>query len=337
MADWIEGGKHLYLCARLFEFNDILDLSWLDKIYEKAKQADDVVTIVQVIGAVSARYSPTNTELIQRLFIPAIEELTRLHESRWVNVLWYRNNCGELLGSLSNDEYDVIFVNLLYLDSIDYHTEDVLKHIAKKSPEKVIEFLGKRIERKSSLGIGSQYEDIPYEFHELAAPLSLIPEQAVNIVSGWYDGKYGLFIYSGGKILSNIFPDFPKTFEKCLLDLVSTSDKNKLDIVLAILRNYTGEPFLHDVCRQIVTVLPEDSKLLNEIEVILDTTGVVSGEDGFSKAYQRKIQEIDSWLQDEDEKVRKFAKRYINTLTKQIAAENRRAAEEFELRKHLYN
>lgn len=105
---------------------------------------------------------------------------------------------------------------------------------------------------------------------------------------------------------------------------------------MAILRNYDGNPIIHNVCKELVKVLPDDSDLENELNVILQTTGVVSGEYGFVEAYKLKIEEIQPWLQDENTKVKEFTQKYIADLEKLIEYEKKRADEDIILRKHQY-
>ena len=185
------------------------------------------------------------------------------------------------------------------------------------------------------------YESFPYGFHALAEPLSKIPDQAVDTVLGIYDENYGMFIYQGAQFLKNIFPDFPKPFEHKLIQLAQTGDEKNLLFVMAVLRNYEGQEFLHEVCKELVKVLPDtespDSEsLLSEIYIILLSTGIVSGAYGFVEAYQSKIKEVQSWLSDPNEKIQKFAQNYISGLEKRIEAEKQRADEDIMLRKHRY-
>ena len=105
---------------------------------------------------------------------------------------------------------------------------------------------------------------------------------------------------------------------------------------MAILRNYDGNPIIHNVCKEIVKILPDGSNLTNELSIILQSTGVVSGEYGFVEAYKRKIVEIQPWLQDEGPRVKEFAQNYIANLEKFIEYEQKRADEEIILRKHRY-
>jgi hypothetical protein len=76
---------------------------------------------------------------------------------------------------------------------------------------------------------------------------------------------------------------------------------------------------------------------VSDIERALEATGVVSGEFGFVSAYQEKRRAIEPWLEDKRRRVRKFAERYIRSLDRAIAAEQRRAETDLELRKHQFD
>lgn len=167
-------------------------------------------------------------------------------------------------------------------------------------------------------------------------PLAKIPEKAVDAVIKWYDGNYGLFIFRGGKFLSNIFPNFTDSFEKKLVELVKSGDSKKVSVVLAVLRNYEGNPFIHRVCKELIKVFPGDSLELREVAGILESTGVVSGEYGFVEAFERKKEEMKDWLNDQDERIRAFAGNYLAELDKRIEWQRQRADEDIALRKFKY-
>ena len=93
---------------------------------------------------------------------------------------------------------------------------------------------------------------------------------------------------------------------------------------------------MHDVCKEIVNAIPEDDIRLGEIEIVLESTGVISGQFGFVEAYQQKKEEVSPWLDDARPKVRKFAERYQRTLDRTIAAEQRRSEADYELRRRQW-
>jgi hypothetical protein len=142
-----------------------------------------------------------------------------------------------------------------------------------------------------------------------------------------------LFQFRGGKALNNAFPEFSAELEAKLIGIVREGTEEALDFVLQILRTYKGETFLHEVCKEVVNSISENDDRLGEVEVILESTGVVSGQFGFVEAYQRKKVEVEPWLRDCRPKVRAFAESYRRSLDRAIAAEQRRSEADYELRR----
>ena len=145
-----------------------------------------------------------------------------------------------------------------------------------------------------------------------------------------------MFIYRGAKLIKNIFPQFHQDLEKALIEVLQKDTRDDILFVIAILRNYEGEPFLHGVCKELVNTIPEDDVFKSEIRIILQNTGVIHGSLGFAEAFERKIGEIEYWLKDPNVKIRSFAEQYIQILKDRIEAENKRIEEDDILRKHQY-
>jgi hypothetical protein len=270
---------------------------------------------------------------VDRFFLPGLAALTERSNADWIFDFWYRRETRILIGELDPTGIEEVLRNLMNLKKIDYHAEEILYLLAKREPQKVLNFLCQRLAREEETRL---FDAVPFEFHKLNQPLSKIPREAVSTVRATYDGNYGMFIYHGARLLHLIFPDFPEVFEAELLRALTTKDIADIEFVLAILRNYEGQPFVHRVCKEIIRILPHDSALRTEVAVVLETTGVVSGEFGFAEAYEQKKKEVQSWLDDPDEKIQNFAKWYIGTLEKMSTAERKGAEEEIALRKHKY-
>lgn len=341
MLAWINSGQHLASIARVFEFRKDLDVELLQEILQKAKQEKDkkeiaIPALRQIIAAIAANYEENRKPLINSVFLDAVRTLTELNDAGGLLNIWFRKEVAKIVADMEAPVFEAVLENLGSAKRIDYQAEQILTCIAERMPEKVLDFFGKRLASKEEENFGSGYDAVPFEFHTLQQPLSRIPEQAVDIVSGWYDGEYGLFIYRGAKLLSNIFPDFPDQFKNKLLRLVRSGNREKQMAVMAILRNYEGSPTTHEVCKELVKSFDANSRELDEVSVILESTGVVHGEYGFVEAYQRKQEEITPWLSDSDERVRTFAQQYITRLSAQIDWAKKRADEEIELRKFKY-
>lgn len=333
---WCDEGKYLLSLARFFEFSLEMNEKLLKKILDKAIASNDLNTLNQIIFSVSAQYSEENKHMIKKLLVPALEKLTAHKNSGWIFGFWFRKQRADILADMQVTECKAILDNLFWLRDIDYHAEEILCEIAKRSPELVIQFFCNRLSKEKDEEDKGRYDAIPFSFHKLSEPLSQHPVQAINAVLGIYDGNYGPFIYRGAHLLKNIFPNFPPEFQQNLLEVVQPREEKDLLFVMAILSNYEGNPIIHNVCKELVKILPDGSDLANELTNILQSTGVVSGEYGFVKAYKQKIEEIQPWLQDESPKVKEFAQNYIASLEKSIDHEQKRADEQRTLRKHQY-
>lgn len=333
---WCDEGKYLYSLARFFEFSSEINEKLFKKILDKTIATNDLHTLNQIISSVSAQYNENNKHLIQTFVIPALEILTLHKNSGWIFGFWFREQRGDILSDMETSEHQVILDNLFWLEKIDYHAEEILCVIAKQSPELVIQFFCKRLSKENDEEDNGKYDAIPFRFHKLSEPLSQHPAKAIDAVLSTYNGGYGLFVLRGARLLKNIFTDFSPEFQKNLLSVIQSKEEKDLLFVMAILRNYDGNPIIHDVCKELVKILPDGSRLTNELTIALQSTGVVSGEYGFVKAYKQKIEGIQPWLQDENPKVKEFAQNYIASLEERIDYEQKRADEDITLRKHQY-
>jgi hypothetical protein len=332
---WMHKGLHLGQSIRLFSYTSDVDNELLQELFKKSQDKKDPMAFFNFTSVAAHQFGQGNKQLVSKYFVPSVKSLTELNEVMWIFDFWYRQNSEEIIESLTEDEVTALLDNLVQLKSLEYHAENVLSAIAKKHAIKVITFFGQRIERDEKTELKDGYEPVPYQFYKLASSLATIPKDAVGVVRSWYKPKeYGMFSHRGGRLLSNIFPTFSRGLSEALINLVQEGGDDNWLFVMSVLRNYEGQPFIHDVCRELAKVIPE--KFENELGIILDATGVVSGPLGFAEAYERKIKEVEPWLKDTDEKVRTFAERHIKMLGKSIEHEKIRAAEEKELREYQF-
>ena len=336
IESWLREGRYLYQSTKLFLDNPRLDVSLVLRLLRRANELDELHTIALTVSVAVSNYSLRRRGLLNQLFLPALEGLTEKSSANWIFDIWYRPQGREVISALDARGIDSVLRNLLFLSKIDYQAEEILSVVAQEYPEKVLMFLMERLERSRDKRVVSLFDAIPYEMHKLNAPLSKIPRKAVQIVRKSYDGDFSMLIHGGGHLLKTIFPAFSPDFERELLALVASGRNDDLEFVLAILRNYEGQLFIHNVAKQIVRRLPSKSKYLSEVAAALSTTGVVSGPYGFAEAYERKRKEIEGWLAEPDEGLRAFATQYMSNLERMSVADRMRADEELALRKERY-
>jgi hypothetical protein len=201
----------------------------------------------------------------------------------------------------------------------------------------VIYFFGKRLIFAQPEQVDGKYEPIPFRLHELNQPLSRIPKYVVDTRRTWFEKDRNLFTYRGGRLPSIIFPEFPEGFRNKLTKLARSGDRRGIEFVMSMLRNYEGEGLLHDVLKDIIEALPANDPLLDEVEVILDSTGCVCGGSSASSMRMSERTAIEGWRSDSRANVRSFAECQLRSLERQIAAERRRGEEDLELRKRSHD
>lgn len=337
IKEWVAEGKHLYACTKLFLSIDDLDEKIFRAIYKKAVEKKDTVILSMILSVVSEKFSEGNSHLLGEYFIPVLKNLTKLENSDWIREIWFRKERRELFSSSGDEIIEATLENLLYLKEIDYHVEEILCVIAENDPQRVLNYFGERLGHFKGRRERSIFDLIPYQFHKLHEQLSKDPKATVGIVRSWFDNTdRALFEYRGARLLGIIFPHFSTEFEAELIDLVRTGEEDNLQFVLAVLRTYDGQVFLYNVCMEIVKLLPENNKHLNEVRIVLDSTGVVSGEYGYAEAKAKKIKDLEPLLNNKDARIVKFVGEFIEDLAEGEKVERKSAEEEIELRKFQY-
>lgn len=335
---WLLEGRNLYPSTKLFLSNPDLDVGLVKRLLSRASEVDDRSTLREAVSVAISNYVDGRKDLVDELLLPAIQLLSQRGDSNWVFDNWYRRELKEVVIALTKEGVDVVLGSLKSLRTIDYQAEEVLYMVALRAPEKVLGFLCRRLEGEpDSEGKElSALDAIPFELHKLNEPLSKVPELAVLTLRESYKDNYSGFIHGGARLLANIFPNYSAEFEVELEKLVAKGGESNIKFVLAVLRNYRGEPFVHKVCKEIIKSVSADSPFLAEVAVALESTGVVLGEFGMAQAYERKRQEVLEWLKDANQRVRDFAQLYIASLEQIRDAEQRRAEEAIALRKFQY-
>lgn len=330
MEAWTAEGKHLAAIARHLGLTKNAYPDLLRKVGERALDAKDLIAIIEIIAAVVAN---NQIDLVDSIVVPSIRYFTEVCDTRWVSAIWFMPNLQAFIRRLSEAQCEAILENMTLCHRIDHDEESILVPIADNFPRSVWSFFKKRLDYKTGDDPHGDYEAVPYGFQKLQKPLSKDVDLAVDTVRGWYRADSSLFQFRGGKALNNAFPEFSAELEAKLIGIVREGTEEALDFVLQILRTYKGETFLHEVCKEVVNSISENDDRLGEVEVILESTGVVSGQFGFVEAYQRKKVEVEPWLRDCRPKVRAFAESYRRSLDRAIAAEQRRSEADYELRR----
>lgn len=334
---WLAGDQYLLEIAHSFKFVPGLDGTKLKRLLEAGIRLDSEGVIVQVLETAFRRYKDGTKSLIDEVLLPGIEYFTQKKDARWVNLAWFLPAEQSFVRDLTNEGVEAVLQNLLYAPRIDTHAEFILIQIANTRSTRVFDFFEERLQFFGSPDVARGYEAVPYEFYELKKSFQGIVEHAVDTVRRLFVRGDYMFQYTGGRLMSAAFPEFSDELSRKLMSLVVTGTHDDLEFTISILSAYDGESFVEPLCKEIIRRLPANDDLRNSVTLVLDATGVVSGEFGLVEAYKGKRDALSPWLSDSDERVRSFSKEYLASLDRQIAAEQRRSEEELEMRKRRYS
>lgn len=310
------------------------DATLLERALNAAIEKGDEVAVIRAME-VAARQDAASDELIERVFLPGLRYLASIRDTRWVQAVWPFARKSAVFSSLNEVGVDEVLASLMREEKLGHESEWVMAVIAKNWPIKVVDYFIGRLRFANSNEASNDFEPVPFSFSELRKPLASVVADIVQKLRAWHDEDDRSFQYRGARLLKALFPNFV-ALETSLRTIVAKGERGDIEFVLAVLMAFDGQKDLQPICRDIVAALQPDGDLLNEVAVVLDSTGVVSGPFGFVEAYQRKKAEIEDWLSDPRELVRAFAEKHIRSLERQIAADQRRSMEEHELRKRQY-
>jgi hypothetical protein len=250
----------------------------------------------------------------------------------WIQALWFRPNGSTLFDDLTAEQSVSMIDEMLPIPSIEHDIEKVLASLCKNSARYVMEFFVRRIEIEKESGV-ENYRAVPYRLHHLGKSVTHLTDELLESLRAAYDKDKYLFSYRAGRLVASLFPHSSRELGESLRKLIVTRDIPTIEFVISILRAYNGDSFLPPICKSLVDALPEGHELLGTVEIIFDSTGVVSGEFGLVTAYQNKKALLEGWLNDDNPAVVNFAARAIYSLEQRSAEEQRRSEEELARRK----
>lgn len=340
ISEWLSKNKHLSICAFIFSVVNEIDESLLKKVFQRARTAKNIEALNTIIRSIVQAYPKSKN--LKSLFLDTIKELTKNKNTWWINHVWYKGET--ILKDLSNEDFEIVLDNLNLLSSIDYHAEEILKPLAERQPERIIDFFHDRVKEKTRRKrdiLRDRYDAVPFNLHELKNILKEQEKVIVPKLLKWYDEydkKHNWFFgWEASHLFEDIFPDFSPVLEQELIIIVKKKNKKSRDIVFSVLSQYKGSGSrLWNIVRVLVDTYAgkrEYKEVEGHLFGYLSQTGVVSGEYGLRDAYKNKKDALGGFKKDKDKNFRKFVENYEKYLDQRITYEQKHTDEEIELMK----
>ena len=336
VIEWIKAKRHLGQIVWYLRFVEDLEYQILESIFHIALEDDNEEVLLAVLDVAATRREACPEGTLHTVFMPTVSRFVKKGDTGWIDSVYYAEVHTSFLSKLQLDHAEILLSGLIPTPRIEHRSEKIFSGLAEAWPEKVLDFFEERLRFAETANAGASYEAIPFSFDYLSEPLSKTSNYLIRKIRALWEDEQSMLFYKTGRLLAVIFPGYPDEIDRELRSIAGSGKMGDVKFVVHALTQYEDEPALHDLLRDIVSTVPPDDPLLQEVEVILELTGGVMGEFGFVEAYKRKRGEIHSWLSDPRDNVRAFAERRLRSLDRQIAVEQRRSEERLELRKRNY-
>ncbi len=312
----------------------------LKKVAKEGLAAKDGEAVYKVLEACAARPSEFGFPLARGLAIEALTFLSKNGRFSWTEPLWIWGKDSGLLAQFDESDRTVLFAAVRKLPNIDFRAEGLLASLAEAHTLEIIDLFGARLERarkeKGDIFADERFEAIPYDFNQLHKSMQHAGPLLLPKALEWHRADPLLGKYKSAYLVAIVFPELPENVISQLIDYAKSGDRGAQDFVIDVMSNYEGAPIAFTVLKELVAVLPADDEMLGHVRAALGETGVMVGEFGHRDAIAKEREQLEPWLTDERESVKKFAETHIKSLDNAIAAAQKDAETDIAMRKLRY-
>jgi ppGpp synthetase/RelA/SpoT-type nucleotidyltranferase len=334
----LKSARNLAGVARHLRYSTVTNPAFAARLLQRAMDQGEALAVIECLLFAMEHYETERITDPDAFLRDALTFLNDRKDPRWISEAWFLQKATKFYEAMTPDRTAQILQNLGYLREVNYRTERILLRLAERQPEAVWDYFGARLARETAEGEEDQrFQAVPFRFNGLEKELSRDPRLAIRKGLSWFARDQKLFQFRGGRLLSSAFPDCTPPFAAALAELVRTGGEAETDFALSILQNYRGENSTHVVLKEVVSRFADDARKMTRVRVSIDATGLVSGDLGFVVAWRAKKESLTDWLSDDRPAVKAFAERHIAELDVMIAAEQRRAETEREMRNRSFD
>lgn len=341
IAAWVADKRCLQRILWYYRFSPSVDIAAVKRAAVVAMEAGEERAVSIAVEVAAARYKDLGEEVIEGVFLPGIDWLEQHGHRRWLGGgLSIVHGKDSPFRNLTEQQVRRVLDHLVARESIDTRLDYLLGAIGKAHPKVLVDFLGSRVRRERELKADrealARYDAIPFQFHKANEALKNVPDYMLQQMQAWYREDSELFSLRAGRLTHSVYQKITPELAAAFTGLIETGDRENLEFVLELLERFEGAEQTRPLYKTIISKARSDDSLSRSVSAGLEATGVVSGEFGMAEAYKERRAAVAQWLEDGDEKVRRFAKTQVATFDRMIAAEQRRAEEDLELRKRTW-
>lgn len=226
---------------------------------------------------------------------------------------------------------------LIEIRDLHWEAQQLLLDLGKKDLQIILDVFIGRIKRDMAqkedhhkdLDHTPHYDAIPYHFNdELRKHVGEHPDYKEGISAYLTESTPDWSVYNWD--LGELIQRIGISHYEIVMMLVQKNDKESLRRAVYLMNSIEGTDvnLLIEIVRR-----TDDKKVLNKIDALLYSTGVVSGEDGIARAYETKAKQLEQFKSDPSSLAKKYVKRMIKSFTESAKREFKRAEERKQIRK----
>lgn len=341
IAAWIADKRYLQRILWYYRFSPSVDTAAVERAAASAMEAGEERAVSDAVDVAAVRYNDLGAEVIEGVFLSGIDWLEQRGHGHWLGSgLSIFHGKDSLFRNLTERQARRVLNHLVARESIDTRLDYLLEAIGRVHPKVLVDFLGSRVRRERELKADREllapYEAIPFQFHKANEALKNVPDYMLQQMQAWYREDNELFSLRAGRLTHSVYQKITPELAAAFAALIETGDRENLEFVLELLERFEGAEQTRPLYKAIISKGRSDDALSRRVSAGLEATGIVSGEFGMAEAYKERRAAVALWLEDSDEEVRRFAKTEVATFDRMIAAEQRRAEEDLELRKRTW-
>lgn len=235
-------------------------------------------------------------------------------------------------GQFSTESITFLKKWLIEFSDLDWESQSLLLNMARDNLQIVLDVFWERI-KKHELQEGpafatDRYEPVPFNFDsKLAYYLSRHPELQAEIMKWVESMTPDRFRYN--RDLSRFLNQIGAV-HSIQWALIEIGDEASLEKAIELADSSTGgnTQLLMEIVRRTY-----NDRILGQVSALLYATGVVMGEDGIASAWEGKKESLLRYLEDESERVRRYAERMVKSFEESIKQERVRVEERREIRR----
>ena len=304
---WLRDRKYVTEITDIFSDLKELSTNAMLACVEGATEGGDIEALSSLARMATENYGSNPEFWREKVFVPVVWELIRLGCNKWIDSTWFVSGKPSIYSALSEKQKDHLIDIFAGMTTNDDHVDRIMVSLSSGSPIPILHWIEKRLERSETCSDDS-YKAFPTSFIYYRNVLQKHPGDVISAVRRW-SARFDLTKHwTINEFLKSVFLECYEVLEPVLLEQIEEGDTDTLLFLSTALQGFGGDTKLLRVLRAIIASPRCNDEIRARVLRILSEEDGMRGRYGKAETFERKVKEISSWLEDQNEQVAEFAK-----------------------------